>query len=174
MMHKHYCNYLWYSNKELYMYCGYQSSWGGIWLSHHWLHCHLAIIVDVPPIQGRLPLGAELLGECAMNCRAYAKALHYKEEEFHRGVTPKLLESLISINNKLQQPDAAAGVLVYAKEHHQAEFVSLFVWFPVFMCATQLSFHRGYRRSGTRVSMTGSQPWSCTRTSSTYDLMILR
>ena len=74
-----------------------------------------------------------------MNCRAYAKALHYKEEEFHRGVTPKLLESLISINNKLQQPDAAAGVLVYAKEHHQAEFVSLFVWFPVFMCATQLS-----------------------------------
>ena len=29
-------------------------------------------------VKGRLPLGSELLGECAMNCRAYAKALHYK------------------------------------------------------------------------------------------------
>ena len=60
-----------------------------------------------------------------MNCRAYAKALHYKEEEFHRGPTTKTLESLISINNKLQQPDAAAGVLVFAQKHHQGEFVSL-------------------------------------------------
>lgn len=59
-----------------------------------------------------------------MNCRAYAKGLHYKEEEFHRGVTPKLLESLIAINNKLQQPDAAAGVLEYAKQHGKGDFVS--------------------------------------------------
>jgi FKBP12-rapamycin complex-associated protein len=59
-----------------------------------------------------------------MNCRAYAKALHYKEEDFHRGVTPKLLESLIAINNKLQQPDAAVGVLMFAKERQQGDFVS--------------------------------------------------
>ena len=51
-----------------------------------------------------------------MSCRAYAKALHYKEEEFHRGPTTGNLEALISINNKLQQPDAAAGVLVFAKQ----------------------------------------------------------
>ncbi len=59
-----------------------------------------------------------------MNCRAYAKALHYKEEEFHRGLTTKTLESLISINNKLQQPDAAAGVLVFAQKKAEGEFVS--------------------------------------------------
>ncbi|KAJ9594614.1 hypothetical protein L9F63_027404, partial [Diploptera punctata] len=35
--------------------------------------------------KGPLPLNAQLLGERAMHCRAYAKALHYKEEEFHKG-----------------------------------------------------------------------------------------
>ena len=46
-------------------------------------------------IQGPLPLEASLLGQRAMKCRAYAKALHYKEEEFHRNVTTETLESLI-------------------------------------------------------------------------------
>ena len=59
-----------------------------------------------------------------MKCRAYAKALHYKEEEFHRGPTASNLEALISINNKLQQPDAAAGVLVFAKKL-RGDFVSV-------------------------------------------------
>jgi len=36
-----------------------------------------------------------VLGEKAMKCRAFAKALHYKEEEFHRGATTQILESLI-------------------------------------------------------------------------------
>ena len=62
-----------------------------------------------------------------MNCRAYAKALHYKEEEFHRGLTTNTLESLISINNKLQQPDAAAGVLVFAQKKAEGEFVSFVI-----------------------------------------------
>ena len=44
-----------------------------------------------------------------MECRAYAKALHYKEEEFHKGPTSEVLEHLISINNKLGQKEAAAG-----------------------------------------------------------------
>ncbi|GIY60055.1 hypothetical protein CEXT_707861, partial [Caerostris extrusa] len=48
-----------------------------------------------------LPLKSTLLGEKAMECRAYAKALHYKEEEFHKGPTSEILETLISINNKL-------------------------------------------------------------------------
>lgn len=46
-----------------------------------------------------------------MQCRAYAKALHYKEEEFHKGPTSQVLEALISINNKLQQKEAAMGWL---------------------------------------------------------------
>ena len=33
-----------------------------------------------------------------MNCRAYAKALHYKEEEFRQGPTSKILASLIRYN----------------------------------------------------------------------------
>ena len=52
---------------------------------------------------GPLPLELQLLGEKAMECRAYAKALHYKEEEFHKGPTSEVLEHLISINNKLGQ-----------------------------------------------------------------------
>lgn len=61
--------------------------------------------------QGPLPIDPQLLGERAMHCRAYAKALHYKEEEFHKARTSQVLESLISINNKLQQKEAAAGNL---------------------------------------------------------------
>jgi len=54
-------------------------------------------------------LDPQLLGERAIHCRAYAKALHYKEEEFYKGPTSQVIESLISINNKLQQKEAAAG-----------------------------------------------------------------
>uniref|UniRef100_A0A674NNJ5 Serine/threonine-protein kinase TOR n=1 Tax=Takifugu rubripes TaxID=31033 RepID=A0A674NNJ5_TAKRU len=71
--------------------------------------------------KGPLPLrddnGIVLLGERAAKCRAYAKALHYKELEFQKGASPLILESLISINNKLQQPEAASGVLDYAMKH---------------------------------------------------------
>ena len=34
--------------------------------------------------KGPLPIEATLLGEQVVKCRAYAKALHYKEDEFHR------------------------------------------------------------------------------------------
>ncbi|XP_059910783.1 serine/threonine-protein kinase mTOR [Gadus macrocephalus] len=71
--------------------------------------------------KGPLPLrddnGIVLLGERAAKCRAYAKALHYKELEFQKGPSPLILEALISINNKLQQPEAASGVLDYAMKH---------------------------------------------------------
>lgn len=50
-------------------------------------------------IQGPLPLrddnGIVLLGERAAKCRAYAKALHYKELEFQKGPSPLILEALI-------------------------------------------------------------------------------
>lgn len=72
--------------------------------------------------KGPLPLDATQLGERAMHCRAYAKALHYKEEEFHQGPNAQVIESLISINNKLQQKEAAAGLLEYVMSHHGKEF----------------------------------------------------
>lgn len=67
--------------------------------------------------KGPLPIDPQLLGERAMHCRAYAKALHYKEEEFHKNPTTQVLESLISINNKLQQKEAALGLLQYVMSH---------------------------------------------------------
>lgn len=60
---------------------------------------------------GPLPLDSALLGERAMQCRAYAKALHYKEAEFNAGANSQVVEVLISINNKLQQKEAAQGLL---------------------------------------------------------------
>jgi FKBP12-rapamycin complex-associated protein len=79
--------------------------------------------------KGPLPLNSKLLGECASKCRAYAKALHYKEEEFHNGPTIETLESLISINNKLQQSEAASGVLDYAMKYHPTEMKMEESWY---------------------------------------------
>ncbi|XP_039949400.1 serine/threonine-protein kinase Tor [Bactrocera neohumeralis] len=62
---------------------------------------------DTDPI----PIETKLLGTRAMACRAYAKALRYKEEEFQTHKDPQVLESLILINNKLQQKEAAEGLL---------------------------------------------------------------
>ena len=63
-------------------------------------YCDLMGIIPLSIIfyvlfQGPLPLDSSLLGERAMKCRAYAKALHYKEDEFHRGPKTQILESLI-------------------------------------------------------------------------------
>ncbi|CAK8674525.1 unnamed protein product [Clavelina lepadiformis] len=66
---------------------------------------------------GPLPMcednGVALLGETAARCRAFAKALHYKELEFHKKSTDEVIGDLININSKLGQPEAADGVLEY-------------------------------------------------------------
>ncbi|CAB3378482.1 Hypothetical predicted protein [Cloeon dipterum] len=67
--------------------------------------------------KGPLPIDTQILGERAMHCRAYAKALHHKEEAFHKEPNSQVIESLISINNKLQQKEAAAGLLEYVITH---------------------------------------------------------
>ena len=59
--------------------------------------------------KGPLPIDPTLLGEQAVKCRAYAKALHYKEMEFFKKPTVPVIEALISINNKLGQKEAATG-----------------------------------------------------------------
>ncbi|EDX04859.1 GD23862 [Drosophila simulans] len=58
-----------------------------------------------------IPIQTKLLGTRAMACRAYAKALRYKEEEFLLREDSQVFESLILINNKLQQREAAEGLL---------------------------------------------------------------
>lgn len=60
-----------------------------------------------------LPIDTYSLGERAMDCRAYAKALYYKERDFIKSPTSGTIESLILINNKLQQKEAAEGLLEY-------------------------------------------------------------
>merc|ERR1719427_402179 len=52
--------------------------------------------------KGPLPLDPSMLGEQAMKCRAYAKALNY-------------------INNKLGQKEAAAGLLEWGRENLKGE-----------------------------------------------------
>lgn len=52
---------------------------------------------------------------------SYAKALHYKEHEFHEDKSPQVLEALILINNKLQQKEAAEGLLEYVMASRDGE-----------------------------------------------------
>lgn len=71
-----------------------------------------------------LPIGMHTLGTQAARFHAYAKALYYKELEFiaalQAGTSPssQVIEALISINNQVQQPDAALGVLIHANKVH--------------------------------------------------------
>ncbi|TIB14647.1 hypothetical protein E3P89_00930 [Wallemia ichthyophaga] len=80
-----------------------------------------------------LPIDIPLLGEYAMNVHAYAKALHYQELEFLTEATPTVIESLVHVNTKLQQQDAAWGTLKYAREqldivHHEEWYEKLGRW----------------------------------------------
>jgi FKBP12-rapamycin complex-associated protein len=67
-----------------------------------------------------LPVDIRTLGMIAERCRAYAKALHYKETEFVSNPAG-CVEAIIAINNQLQLPEAAMGVLVYAQAHLRLE-----------------------------------------------------
>lgn len=74
-----------------------------------------------------LPIEAATLAILADKCHAYAKALHYREIEFKKSIASggapltTTTEALISINNKLGQPHAAAGILRYAQQNHGVE-----------------------------------------------------
>ena len=60
--------------------------------------------------KGPLPLDPVLLGDQAVKCRAY---------EFHREATVPVVESLMSINNKLGQKEAATGLLEWGRKNLQ-------------------------------------------------------
>lgn len=46
--------------------------------------------------------------------------MHYKEQEFHENKNTEVLETLIMINNKLQQKEAAQGLLEYVLANRNA------------------------------------------------------
>ena len=63
----------------------------------------------------KLKIDISILAELALKCRAYARALHYKEREYIMGRGGSCVEQLIDINKKLDLPEAALGVLKAAK-----------------------------------------------------------
>lgn len=72
-------------------------------------------LVEFMELQERaLPIEPAQIGQLALKCNAYAKALHFIEIQFQR-VPSSCIEQLISIYNQLSQPEAAEGILNYAK-----------------------------------------------------------
>lgn len=67
-----------------------------------------------------LPIDIRALGALAEKCQTHAKALHYKEIEFQLNPA-STIEALISINDQLQQHEAAMGILIYAQKNHSIE-----------------------------------------------------
>ncbi|KAF2860296.1 TOR1 phosphatidylinositol 3-kinase [Piedraia hortae CBS 480.64] len=74
-----------------------------------------------------LPIDVRTLGMYAAKCHAFAKALHYKELEFNAEQNASAVEALISINNQLQQTDAAFGILRKARGYRDVELKE--TWF---------------------------------------------
>ena len=68
-----------------------------------------------------LPIDIRTLGRYAGRCHAWAKALHYKELEFEQEQSSSNVEALISINNNLQQSDAAIGILRKAQGYEDVQ-----------------------------------------------------
>ncbi|KAL2355347.1 TOR1 phosphatidylinositol 3-kinase [Cryomyces antarcticus] len=74
-----------------------------------------------------LPIDVRSLGMYAGKCHAFAKALHYKELEFNSEQNSSAVEALISINNQLQQTDAAFGILRKAQGYQDVDLKE--TWF---------------------------------------------
>ncbi|KAJ7580147.1 phosphatidylinositol 3-kinase [Mycena floridula] len=70
-----------------------------------------------------LTLDFHIFADCALRNLKYAQALHYKEIEFFdiegsEDRKPRIMESIISINARLQQHDAAWGALIIANQQY--------------------------------------------------------
>jgi FKBP12-rapamycin complex-associated protein len=68
--------------------------------------------------RARVPLkllSIDELGALAEKARAFAKSLHYRELKFHSDSNAKTLAALVTLNLRLQQSDAARGLVAMAK-----------------------------------------------------------
>ncbi|KAH7327706.1 atypical PIKK FRAP protein kinase [Rhizoctonia solani] len=76
-----------------------------------------------------LPIQLATLSECALRTHAFAKALHWRELDFLSGSSASgaVIESLILINTRLGQSDAAYGTLTAARD--QPDFVEHEQWY---------------------------------------------
>lgn len=73
-----------------------------------------------------MPIDIGTLGRVAEQSNAFAKAMHYKELEYFEGVSPELVESLVSISTRLNLHDVAWAIL---KTNTVAEELKLDRWF---------------------------------------------
>lgn len=74
----------------------------------------------------RLPISISILSKYSFRHHAFAKALHYKEIEFkdsafQNNVSVTTVDSLININNSLQQSDSGIGMLKIATNFYKFE-----------------------------------------------------
>lgn len=74
------------------------------------VHSLLMLIEFMEQGDKPLPMDIEVLSSAAERFYAFAKALHFKEVEFQSTPGVASVDALISINNQLQQPDAAMGI----------------------------------------------------------------
>ncbi len=65
---------------------------------------NLAEFMEHDSVESGLPIHISILAELALKCRAYAKALHYKEREHNIAGSGSCVGALISINKKLDLP----------------------------------------------------------------------
>ena len=83
-------------------------------------HTLLALAEFLEHDEKALPIDVRTLGAAALSVGALAKALHYKEMEF-RSSPSTCIEALISINNQLDAPEAAVGVLKFAQQQARGQ-----------------------------------------------------
>ena len=65
---------------------------------------NLAEFMEHDSEEGGLPIDISILGRLALKCRAYAKALHYKEREYSMMGGGSCIQDIISVNKKLDLP----------------------------------------------------------------------
>lgn len=65
--------------------------------------------------------GSATLAKIAKECNTLAKALYYWKKEFDNSPTPETIEKLVQTNYDLQQPEAAEGILAFARKNGMIE-----------------------------------------------------
>lgn len=91
-----------------------------------------------------LPMDIRMLSDLALRCQAHAKALHYRELEFHAS-PHTCIEELIAINNNLEQPEVSCrqgkpllSILCALRwlfgERILGLFIYIYVWMDIGLC----------------------------------------
>ncbi|KAJ3445014.1 serine/threonine-protein kinase mtor [Anaeramoeba flamelloides] len=87
--------------------------------------CEFMEHVDKP-----LPISSKKLANIAKLNNSYAQALYYLEIEFKKNPSKKILKSLITINNQIQIPKSAIGLINFAEKNYDIQLKES--WFEEF------------------------------------------